>query len=41
MGGTKIDSMNDTLWRVWETDQKHLKLKNVAKSVYINPISIK
>lgn len=37
MGGPKIDSKEDTLWRVWEPDQKYLEIKNAAQNVSTNP----
>jgi hypothetical protein len=41
MGGPKIDSKEDTLWRVWEPDQKYLEIKTAAQSVSTNPSFIK
>lgn len=41
LGGTKIDSGNDTLWMVWEIVQKHLKIKTTTKNASINPNLIK
>lgn len=37
MGGPKIDSKSDALWRVWEPDQKYLDIEAAAKNVSINP----
>lgn len=41
LGGTKINSRNDTLRRVWETVHKYLEIKTTAKSASINPCFMK
>lgn len=37
MGGPKIDPKEDTRWRVWEPDQKYLKIKSAAQNVSTRP----
>eukprot|EP01018_Ginkgo_biloba_P020631 Gb_15081 [translate_table: standard] len=41
VGGPKLTSKNDTLWRSWETDQKYLDIKAAAASVHTLPSNIK